>query len=194
MLALVTVKNPEAEQPGWDDLYEVGTAAVIHKMIKVPDGTLRILVQGVKRIKLDRQGPGRSVPRGRVRRVARRAQRDARGRSTDEERPEPVRPCHRARSLPAGGAADRRGERRRPERALQPRRLHAAPQDRGEAAAARAHRHRGASAGHLGDPEPRARGLRARVEDPVAGPGRDGEGPARVLPAPAAQGDPGRAR
>ena len=54
VLALVTVKSPESEQPGWDDLYEVGTAAVIHKMIKVPDGTLRILVQGVKRIKLDR--------------------------------------------------------------------------------------------------------------------------------------------
>jgi ATP-dependent Lon protease len=53
VLALVTVKHPEAEQPGWDDLYEVGTAAVIHKMIKVPDGTLRILVQGVRRIKLD---------------------------------------------------------------------------------------------------------------------------------------------
>jgi ATP-dependent Lon protease len=52
VLALVTVKNPDAEQPGWDDLNEVGTAAVIHKMIKVPDGTLRILVQGVKRIKL----------------------------------------------------------------------------------------------------------------------------------------------
>src|SRR5213593_2171828 len=54
VLALVTVKTPEAEQPGWDDLYEVGTAAVVHKMIKVPDGTLRILVQGVQRIKLDR--------------------------------------------------------------------------------------------------------------------------------------------
>ena len=55
VLALVTVRNAEADQPGWDDLYEVGTAAVIHKMIKVPDGTLRILVQGLKRIKLDRQ-------------------------------------------------------------------------------------------------------------------------------------------
>src|SRR5438094_323228 len=53
VLALLTVKNPEAEQPGWDDLYEVGTAAVVHKMIKVPDGTLRILVQGVRRIKLE---------------------------------------------------------------------------------------------------------------------------------------------
>src|SRR5204862_3169022 len=54
LVALVTVKSPEAEQPGWDDLYEVGTAAVIHKMIRVPDGTLRILVQGVRRIRLDR--------------------------------------------------------------------------------------------------------------------------------------------
>jgi ATP-dependent Lon protease len=52
-LALVTVKNPDAEQPHWDDLYTVGTAAVIHKMIKVPDGTLRILVEGVRRIGLD---------------------------------------------------------------------------------------------------------------------------------------------
>ena len=54
MLALVTVKNPEVEQPGWDDLYETGTAAVVHKMIRVPDGTLRILVQGIGRIKLER--------------------------------------------------------------------------------------------------------------------------------------------
>jgi ATP-dependent Lon protease len=53
-LALVTVKNEESEQPGWDDLYGVGTAAVIHKMIKVPDGTLRILVEGLRRIRLDR--------------------------------------------------------------------------------------------------------------------------------------------
>jgi ATP-dependent Lon protease len=55
VLALVTVSNSEAEQPGWDDLYSVGTAAVIHKMIKVPDGTLRILVQGIRRIRLERQ-------------------------------------------------------------------------------------------------------------------------------------------
>jgi len=52
MLALVTVKNPGAEEPGWDDVYEIGTAAIVHKMIRVPDGTLRILVQGVARIGL----------------------------------------------------------------------------------------------------------------------------------------------
>jgi ATP-dependent Lon protease len=53
LLALVTVKSEDVEQPGWDDLYGVGTAAIVHKLIKVPDGTLRILVQGVERIQLE---------------------------------------------------------------------------------------------------------------------------------------------
>ncbi len=52
LLALVTVKDPEVELPSWEDLHEVGTAAVVHKLIRVPDGTLRILVQGVARIRL----------------------------------------------------------------------------------------------------------------------------------------------
>jgi ATP-dependent Lon protease len=55
MLALVTVRNPDADEPGWDDLHEIGTAAVVHKMIRVPDGSLRILVQGVGRIRLERR-------------------------------------------------------------------------------------------------------------------------------------------
>jgi ATP-dependent Lon protease len=52
LLALVTVRDPEVEQPGWDDLYDTGTVALVHKMIKVPDGTLRILVQGLRRVHL----------------------------------------------------------------------------------------------------------------------------------------------
>ena len=47
MLALVTARESENEQPGFDDLYRVGTAAIVHKMIRVPDGTLRVLVQGL---------------------------------------------------------------------------------------------------------------------------------------------------
>ena len=55
LLALVAAKDREVEQPGWDDLYEIGTAAVVQKMIRVPDGSLRILVQGIRRIRvLDR--------------------------------------------------------------------------------------------------------------------------------------------
>jgi ATP-dependent Lon protease len=53
LLALVTVRDAEVEAPGWDDLYEIVTAAVVHKMIRVPDGTLRILVQGLRRIRLE---------------------------------------------------------------------------------------------------------------------------------------------
>src|SRR5438105_7375209 len=52
-IALVTVRNADAEPPGFDDLYEIGAAAVIHKMMRVPDGTLRILVTGTRRIRLD---------------------------------------------------------------------------------------------------------------------------------------------
>ncbi len=54
LLALVTVRNEDAEQPGWDDLHEVGTAAIVHKMIRIPDGSLRILVQGIGRVRLER--------------------------------------------------------------------------------------------------------------------------------------------
>jgi ATP-dependent Lon protease len=55
ILALVTTRNPEVEQAGFDDLYEIGTAAMVHRMIRIPDGTLRILVQGLARIRLERR-------------------------------------------------------------------------------------------------------------------------------------------
>jgi ATP-dependent Lon protease len=51
-LALVAVRNAEAEEPGWDDLYELGTAATVQKLIRVPDGTLRVLVHGIRRIRV----------------------------------------------------------------------------------------------------------------------------------------------
>jgi ATP-dependent Lon protease len=52
LLALVASKDAETEEPGWDDLHEIGAAAVVQKMIRVPDGSLRILVQGIRRIRL----------------------------------------------------------------------------------------------------------------------------------------------
>jgi ATP-dependent Lon protease len=60
MVALLTARADGAEQPGFGDLYEVGTAALVHKMMRVPDGTLRILVQGIGRIRLD--APVREQP------------------------------------------------------------------------------------------------------------------------------------
>jgi ATP-dependent Lon protease len=55
LLALVTVRDENVETPAWDDIYAIGTAAVVHKMIRVPDGTLRILVQGIRRVELERR-------------------------------------------------------------------------------------------------------------------------------------------
>ena len=52
LLALVASKDADIETPGWDDLHEVGAAAVVQKMLRVPDGSLRILVQGIRRIRL----------------------------------------------------------------------------------------------------------------------------------------------
>ena len=52
MLVMVASKNPEAEEPGPDELYDVGVAGVVARMLKVPDGTIRILVQGTERVRL----------------------------------------------------------------------------------------------------------------------------------------------
>ncbi len=52
MLAMVASKDPENDTPGADDLYRVGVAGTVARMMKVPDGTLRILVQGAERIRI----------------------------------------------------------------------------------------------------------------------------------------------
>jgi ATP-dependent Lon protease len=52
MLAMVASKEPENDAPGPDDLYDVGVAGVVARMMRVPDGTLRILVQGSQRIRI----------------------------------------------------------------------------------------------------------------------------------------------
>lgn len=54
LAGVVTQERPEIENPGPDDLHEYGTASLIVKMLRFPDGSLRILVQGVARIKLTR--------------------------------------------------------------------------------------------------------------------------------------------
>ena len=50
MIALVTAKDADVTEPGPELLYDVGTAAVVQRMMKAPDGTLRILAQGIERI------------------------------------------------------------------------------------------------------------------------------------------------
>jgi len=52
MLVMVASRDPENENPGPNELYRVGVAGVVARMLKVPDGTLRILVHGAQRVKL----------------------------------------------------------------------------------------------------------------------------------------------
>src|SRR5215204_1750561 len=52
MLVMVAAKDPDDEEPGPDDLYRVGVIGVVARMLKVPDGTVRILVQCGQRVEL----------------------------------------------------------------------------------------------------------------------------------------------
>jgi ATP-dependent Lon protease len=52
IIGLVASKNPEQENPSPEDLYSIGTVAIIHRMFRAPDGTLRLLIQGLHRFQL----------------------------------------------------------------------------------------------------------------------------------------------
>ncbi len=52
IVGLVQQKDPDTEDPKENDLHGVGTAAVIQRMLKFPDGTIRILVNGFERIRV----------------------------------------------------------------------------------------------------------------------------------------------
>lgn len=53
MILLTCQKDLDKEEPLQDDLYKVGTVAVIMRMLKLPDGRIRILVQGVSRAQVE---------------------------------------------------------------------------------------------------------------------------------------------
>ena len=49
-IVLVAQKDPSEDDPGVDDVYQVGTLATILQMLKLPDGTLKVLVEGLGRV------------------------------------------------------------------------------------------------------------------------------------------------
>jgi len=54
LIGVVAQRDPSIEDPGDGDLYQIGTATQIHKIFRLPDGSLRLIVQGLERIRLDR--------------------------------------------------------------------------------------------------------------------------------------------
>jgi ATP-dependent Lon protease len=70
LIAVFTQRDAAVEEPGQDDLYPIGTATHIHKMFKLPDGSLRLIVQGLARLHLDALVSADPFLRGLVRRAA----------------------------------------------------------------------------------------------------------------------------
>jgi len=52
IFGLVAQKNPDSEDPGMDDLYSVGTAASVLKVIRMPQGSINIIVHGIVRFRI----------------------------------------------------------------------------------------------------------------------------------------------
>ncbi len=53
LIALVASRDPELETPGPEDLYSIGTVAAIHRLFRAPDGTIRLVVQGMARCRIE---------------------------------------------------------------------------------------------------------------------------------------------
>jgi ATP-dependent Lon protease len=66
MIGVFTQREAGTEEPLQEELYPIGTATHIHKLFKLPDGSLRLIVQGLARIKLDRLVHTRPYLRGLV--------------------------------------------------------------------------------------------------------------------------------
>jgi ATP-dependent Lon protease len=52
LIGLVASQKPELELPEPEDLYSVGTVAIVHRLFRAPDDTIRLLVQGLARFRL----------------------------------------------------------------------------------------------------------------------------------------------
>jgi ATP-dependent Lon protease len=52
LIGLVASKDPDLESPEPEDLYQVGTIAIVHRLFRAPDGSIRLLVQGMSRFRL----------------------------------------------------------------------------------------------------------------------------------------------
>ena len=55
IIGVVSQKDSKVEEPSYKDLYEIGTVAQIVKMLKMPDGSSTIIIQGKKRLKLEKE-------------------------------------------------------------------------------------------------------------------------------------------
>ncbi|MGN6112175.1 MAG: endopeptidase La, partial [Luteimonas sp.] len=77
-IALVAQKSAETDDPGASDLYGIGTLATVLQLLKLPDGTIKVLVEGVERVSVDRIAERDGTLSGRATPVAASEDRDPR--------------------------------------------------------------------------------------------------------------------
>src|SRR5262249_700215 len=53
LIGLIAAKDPEQETPGPDEIFPIGTLATIQRLFRAPDGTIRLLVQGIARVRVE---------------------------------------------------------------------------------------------------------------------------------------------
>ncbi len=53
MIGLLTIKDEKIEEAGPGDVHTIGTAAIIHRLLRAPDNTVRLIVQGLERIRVE---------------------------------------------------------------------------------------------------------------------------------------------
>ena len=191
---LVSQLDPAEDDPDREALYDLGVVATVLQLLKLPDGTVRVLVEGKHRatLKTLRQDGDPSRRRGRPGRDGR--ARGRRGQGADALGDRAVRELFQAQPQAAGrdrgparpdrGAvqARRRGRRQRQHQGLR----QAGPARRARSGAPA----RNGLRLHGG----RARRAAGREEDPQPRQAPDGEDPARILSQRAVEGDPARAR
>ena len=198
MIGVFTQREATIEEPAQDDLYPIGTATHIHKMFKLPDGSLRLIVQGLARVRLERLVQTRPYLRAAV--IGRRrsccatriTSRSTRSSATSRATSSRSSRCRRCCPTTC---------RRSPANITDPGKLAdfiasslttigtAVKQEVLETLDIRARMDCAEPAADQG-----ARGAGARLEDPVAGAVGGRQEPARVLPPRTAQGDSEGAR
>ena len=197
LIAVFTQREASEDEPLQDDLYPVGTASHIHKMFKLPDGSLRIIVQGLARVRLGELVNVRALPARAVERrrevLGRRG--PARDRRAAAEHQDQLPADRLAVAADVGRSADagHQHRRARPARGLhrlEPRSIR--PRHEQEVLETLDVRQRLDLLNRLLIKELEVLELGSKIQSQVQSGGR--QEPARLLPARAAQGDSARAR
>ena len=198
MILLLTQKDMETEDPKQDEVYDMGTVALIMRMLKLPDGRIRILAQGLIRA-ADRELRGGERPTSRPRSTVVHEP-DKPGEDPRERGPHPQRPLrpgegHLARQEHPARGPDHRRQRRGAGPAGRP--------DRRPTSSSRSTEAQEIL--EIVDPVQRLKKvyellakelelLDVQSRDLDRGQGRDGQAPAPVFPPPADEGHPEGAR